>query len=113
MYKRQVFNDRRDIGAFEAQEECAVAAVAEVSSIKSMIFPNPSVNGMVTVQLSQNHSSEASIAIYELATGKLVQTTKAATGTTALQLQNVAAGTYIMKIVSDTATETHKVILGR
>jgi len=108
-----VFNGRRDIGAFEAQEECATAGVADFTSVKSVIFPNPSVNGLVNIQLSQNHSTEASIAIYELATGKLIQTTKAGAGTTALQLQSVAAGTYIMKIVSDSATETHKVILGR
>lgn len=108
-----VFNGTRDIGAYEAQEECVAAGVDDFAVSKSAVFPNPSVNGILNIQLAQNHGESATIAIYEVATGKLIQEAKAQNGLTALTLQSAATGTYVVKIVSDNATETHKVVVGR
>ncbi|WP_116790506.1 T9SS type A sorting domain-containing protein [Flavobacterium psychrotrophum] len=108
-----VFNNRRDIGAYEAQELCSTASTADFASLKSMVFPNPSVGGLLNVQLAQNHTGDAQIAVYELATGKIIQQAKADGSLTTLGLQDVATGTYIVKITSDTATETHKVMVNR
>jgi len=108
-----VFNGRRDIGAYEAQEECAVAGTAEFNlAVKSRLFPNPSVNGLVTIQLAENHNAIANVYIYEIATGKLVKTLRTNGTSTQISVDNLARGTYAVRITSDRASETHKLIVG-
>ncbi|RYD92828.1 MAG: T9SS type A sorting domain-containing protein, partial [Sphingobacteriales bacterium] len=108
-----VFNGRRDIGAFEAQENCATAGVEDFVQSQSRVYPNPSQNGLFNLELSANHNGAATITIYEIATGKLVREAAATNVSVQIGTENMATGTYIMKIVSDNATETHKVIVGR
>ena len=109
-----VFNNRRDIGAYEAQEICSTAGTDDFAATSaSRIYPNPAQGGFINLALSERHTGVATIAIYEIATGKLVQETKANNITMQIGTQNIATGTYVIKIVSDSATETHKVIVGR
>lgn len=108
-----VFNGRRDIGAFEVQEICSLGTENFTSSLKSIVYPNPTVNGLVNIQFSENHTGGAYVSIYEMATGKLLQSAEANEMSLQLNVANYAAGTYIVKIVSGSATENHKLMINR
>jgi len=108
-----VFNNRRDIGAYEAQEICSTAGVDDFALVQSKVYPNPSVGGIINLELGANHNGAATVSVYEIATGKLVSQSTTNEINMQIGTQNMATGTYIMKIVSDNATETHKVIVGR
>ena len=110
---QDVFNGRRDIGAYEAQEACALGVDDFTLANKSMIYPNPSVNGIFNLELVQDHGTGADIKVYEIGTGKLVKEVQAESLSVELGMENLASGTYVMQIVSDTATETHKLVIGR
>ena len=107
-----VFNGRRDIGAFEAQEVCSTASTGDFAIAKSMVYPNPS-NGVFTLDLANNHNANANISIYEIATGKLVKQMTASTMNVEIGMSGFAGGTYVMQIVSDNASETHKLIVNK
>lgn len=105
-----VFGDIRDIGAYEAQEECATAGVDDFTVNRSVVYPNPS-NGVFSVALASNYSNAVNISIYEIATGKLVKEMKADAMNIEVGMTGVATGTYVMQIVSDNASETHKLVV--
>jgi hypothetical protein len=108
-----VFNGRRDIGAYEAQENCTTAGTDDfVTANKSMVYPNPS-NGIFTIDLASNYNSSANISIYEIATGKLVKEIKADNMNVEINMNGVASGTYVMQIVSDNTTEIHKLVVNK
>lgn len=107
-----VFNGTRDIGAYEAQENCTTASTDDFAVSSSVVFPNPS-NGIFNLNLAQNHNAGANISIYEIATGKLVKEIKADAMTIELQMNGYADGTYVMQIVSDNASETHKLVVSK
>ncbi|NDI98071.1 T9SS type A sorting domain-containing protein [Flavobacterium sp. LaA7.5] len=107
-----VFNGRRDIGAYEAQEPCVLANENfTAGNIESVIYPNPSVNGFFNIELAANHTAGADVLIYEIGTGKLVKQMKAENMSIAISMNGYASGTYILQIISDKATETHKVVI--
>ncbi len=107
-----VFNGRRDIGAYEAQEACVLANENfTAGNSKSIIYPNPSVNGFFNLNLAANHNTGADIMIYEIGSGKLVKQMKAENMSIDIQMNGYATGTYILQIISDKATETHKVVI--
>lgn len=109
-----VFNGRRDIGAYEAQETCALATESIVAAnSKSRIYPNPAVNGSFNVLLAESHNESASITIYELATGKLIKTAAAEHMQMQIDVTNLSSGTYIIQIVSDATAETQMVIIAK
>ena len=107
-----VFNGRRDIGAFEAQQNCALSTNNIIAGVsKSMLYPNPSVNGFVNIRFAENRDANFTVTIYDLATGKLLQTTNATGTDIQMNVEKYAAGTYIVKITSDNAVETQKLII--
>lgn len=109
-----VFNGRRDIGAYEEQQECATAGVKEFDlASNSMVYPNPSLDGLFNLDLALNHSTGATISIYEIGTGKLVKSMTADSMNVQIGVDNMSTGTYVMQIVSDNATETHKLVVGK
>ncbi|RZJ66972.1 MAG: T9SS type A sorting domain-containing protein, partial [Flavobacterium sp.] len=109
-----VFNTRRDIGAFEAQEACSLGTNdVALSTGKSVIYPNPSVNGIFTIDFNENMVAGSSVKIYEIGTGKLVREMATEGSSMQIELSNFATGTYIMQITSDRATETHKLVVGK
>lgn len=109
-----VFNGRRDIGAYEAQEVCVLSNEDfTANAVVSVIYPNPSVNGIFTLNLAANHNTGADIMIYEIGTGKLVKQLKAENMNMDITMNGYASGTYIVQIVSDKATETHKVVIAK
>lgn len=109
-----VFNGRRDIGAYEEQQECATAGVEEFDlASNSMVYPNPSLDGLFNLDLALNHGTGATISIYEIGTGKLVKSMTADSMNVQIGVDNMSTGTYVMQIVSDNATETHKLVVGK
>jgi hypothetical protein len=110
-----VFGGTRDIGAYEAQEDCATTAGTDdfAAALHSIVYPNPSVNGMFNLDLAPGHGEGANITIYEIGTGKLVKQMTAGSMNMEIGMTNLASGTYVMQIVSDRATETHKLVVGR
>lgn len=107
-----VFNGRRDIGAYEAQEPCALANENfTAGNSKSIIYPNPSVNGFFNLNLATSHTIGTDILVYEIGTGKLVKQMKAENMNMDIQMNGYASGTYILQIISDKATETHKIVI--
>ena len=107
-----IFNGRRDIGSYEAQENCVTAGIEDFAANRSMVYPNPS-NGIFTLDLASNYNNGANISIYEIATGKLVKEMKADAMSVEIGMNGFASGTYVMQIVSDKTTETHKLIVNR
>lgn len=105
-----VFGDIRDIGAYEAQEDCVTAGIEEFTANRSVVYPNPS-NGIFNVALASNYSSTVNISIYEIATGKLIKEMKADAMNIEVGMTGVATGTYVMQIVSDNSSETHKLVV--
>ena len=111
---QDVFNGRRDIGAYESQEACSLDTEDfAASAVRSIVYPNPSNSGVFNIELAQNHGDNAGVAVYDLGTGKLVMEMKADAMATALNMEELASGTYVMQIVSDFATETHKIVIRR
>ena len=109
-----VFNSRRDIGAFEAQVFCSLGTNdVVVSNAKSVVYPNPSVNGIFTIDFTENMVAGSSVKIYEIGTGKLVREMATEGSSMQIELSNFATGTYVMQITSDRATETHKLVVGK
>ncbi|RDI06955.1 T9SS type A sorting domain-containing protein [Flavobacterium sp. AG291] len=105
-----VFNGTRDIGAYEAQEECTTAGIEEFAANRSIVYPNPS-NGVFNIMLASNYNSDVNISIYEIATGKLVKTMKTDAMNIEIGMTGISTGAYVMQIVSDNASETHKLIV--
>jgi predicted outer membrane repeat protein len=105
-----VFGGIRDIGAYEVQEECTTAGVEEFAVNRSIVYPNPS-NGIFNVALAANYNNTVNISVYEIATGKLVKQMKADSMNVEIGMTDVATGTYVMQIVSDNTSETHKLVV--
>jgi hypothetical protein len=74
------------------------------------VYPNPS-NGVFNIALAPNYNSAVNISVYEIATGKLVKEIKADAMNIEIGMTDVATGTYVMQIVSDNASETHKLVV--
>ena len=111
---QSVFNGRRDIGAYEEQEVCSTAGVNEFDlANKSLVYPNPSLDGLFNLDLAANHGAGTTISIYEIGTGKLVKSITADSMNVQIGVDNMSTGTYVMQIVSDNATETHKLVVGK
>ncbi|SFQ56419.1 right-handed parallel beta-helix repeat-containing protein [Flavobacterium akiainvivens] len=106
-----VFNGTRDIGAFEAQEVCSTTGLDDFAVTQSVIYPNPA-NSLFNLELAAGHNGQATVAIYEIASGKLVKET-AVEGSLQITTDSMANGAYVMKITSDAATETHKLMVNR
>ena len=105
-----VFDGRRDIGAFEAQ---AVLSNAVFAGKVAAIYPNPATNGLLNITLESNFSGQVSGKIYELGSGKVVKQFNTTTISTEVRLDNLASGVYVIQLVSESFSETHKLIIGR
>ena len=106
-----VFEGIRDIGAFEAQT--ILLSIDDISaSAGIVIYPNPS-NGMANIEIPQTFGTTIQVTVVEAGSGKLVKNFTAIAGTNQVEFSGLANGVYILKIVSETASSTHRLILAK
>ena len=107
-----VFEGIRDIGAFEAQD--ILLAIDDVSNSGSgiVIYPNPS-QGLANIDIPQTFGSDIRITVIELGSGKIVKDFTAGAGNNQVQFNGMANGVYIIQIVSEAASSTHRLILAQ
>ena len=105
-----VFDDIRDIGAYEAQD--ILLSIENVGDTANgiVIYPNPS-SGRATVEIPQAFGSNVQITIIELGSGKIVNNLTTSFGATDLNLRGMANGVYIINVTSEGVTSTHRLIL--
>ncbi|HEA28777.1 MAG TPA: T9SS type A sorting domain-containing protein [Leeuwenhoekiella sp.] len=108
-----VFDGRRDMGAFEAQMSLGVDDVIAASLSKSILYPNPSNGGTVSVNIPNSVTSEVGISVIEIGSGKIVLSQEGTTGINELNVNALATGTYIVRLVTGSTVESLKMILGR
>lgn len=108
-----VFGGIRDIGAFEAQSTLGINDLVFTNNKKSILYPNPSVNGMVTIQITSNFGNNVSGRLIEIGSGKVVQSFTLNNVSSLLNFSNLSSGIYVVELVSDIQTETHKLVLAR
>jgi len=83
-------------------------SVADVSNSSISVFPNPSVNGIYSVQVS-NTSLNGTITVSDI-TGKNISTQAINSEITKVDISDYSKGIYILKIESDKHSYTSKVI---
>lgn len=108
-----VFAGIRDIGAFESQSSLGIDDVVFSNSKRSIVFPNPSVNGIVNIQIASGFGENVNGRLIEIGSGKVIQNFTLNNSSSELNLSNLSSGVYVVELVSDATTETHKLVLGR
>ena len=109
-----VFGDQRDIGAFEYQDTCTIVSSEEISlpQQESKVYPNPTFDKQVTVEISATFGTEVEIRVFEFGTGKLLSIQQANSNNQVVNFKQLPAGTYLLQVISQDKIESHKVILG-
>ncbi|HNQ26653.1 MAG TPA: T9SS type A sorting domain-containing protein [Aquaticitalea sp.] len=76
------------------------------------IYPNPS-NGIVNIALNEFHSTQNSVAIYNMTGAKIFETTFLGNSVNgnALNLSHLQTGTYLLRLTSGDVTVTKKLIM--
>ena len=107
---QDVFEGRRDIGAFEAQ---AILSTEDFDSNETLtVYPNPS-NGESFVRLLPQFGEKPQIEIIEVGSGRLVRNFTATQSTQPLPLTGLANGLYILRVTTNTKSMSRKLILAR
>jgi len=108
-----VFGGRRDMGALEAQMSLGVDDIIAASLSKSVLYPNPSRGGSVSVNIPSTVNANVSISVIEVGSGKTVHAQEGTAGINELNVNALAAGTYIVRLVTENTVESLKMVLGR
>ncbi|KGO06166.1 hypothetical protein NV36_04490 [Dokdonia donghaensis DSW-1] len=107
---QDVFEGRRDIGAFEAQ---TILSTEDFDSNETLtVYPNPS-NGESFVRLLPQFGEKPQIEIIEVGSGRLVRNFTATQITQPLPLTGLANGLYILRVTTNTKSMSRKLILAR
>ncbi len=105
-----VFAGRRDIGAFEAQTNLGVEAIIAASG-RSLLYPNPSKNGSVQLNIPGSVTSEIRISVMEIGSGKLVLSQTGKSGVNILRTDGLNSGMYVVRLVSDRDVESLRMLV--
>ena len=106
-----VFGDARDIGALEDQDALGVEDFGNSLS-DTVLFPNPSTNGNVSLNIPTNITNTVTIRVLDM-TGKQVHTQQATSGSVTLNLNRLAVGTYLVNISDGNTSSTLKLLMSR
>lgn len=106
-----VFGDARDIGALEDQDALGVEDFGNSLS-DTVLFPNPSTNGNVSLNIPTNITNTVTIRVIDM-TGKQVHTQQATSGSVTLNLNRLAVGTYLVNISDGNTSSTLKLLMSR
>ena len=77
-----------------------------------MLFPNPSTNGNVSLNIPTNITNTVTIRVIDM-TGKQVHTQQATSGSVTLNLNRLAVGTYLVNISDGNTSSTLKLLMSR
>lgn len=105
-----VFAGRRDIGAFEAQTNLGIESIIAASS-KSLLYPNPSKNGSVQLNIPESVTLEVNISVIEIGSGKIVLSQTGKSGLNILKTDGLNSGMYVVRLVSDRNVESLKMLV--
>ena len=106
-----IFNGTRDMGAYEFIGTFGVDDLGNALS-DSTIFPNPSANGLISLNIPSQVNGTISINVHDM-TGKRVFNQNASAGLINLDLSRLAVGTYLVNISNGENVSTLKLIMGR
>ena len=100
----------KEITIFSGSEGVALADVENKGELKTNIYPNPA-SAQATLRV-ENLNSDAKIILSDLQ-GRILSenTMKANTSTYTIDLNNIASGVYYIRIVTDKAISTQKLIV--
>ncbi len=104
-----VFGGRRDIGAFEAQTNLGIESTIATSDM-SLLYPNPSINGFVQLNIPDSETS-VSISVIEMGSGKIVLSQAGQSGLNVVQTDGLNSGMYVVRLVSDRNVESLKMLV--
>jgi len=107
-----IFGGIRDIGAFEAQSQLGVGEIA-FNNKRSVIYPNPAINGSVNIRLAETFVSEINGRLIDLGTGKMVKQFKVNSAESGLDISEFGTGIYAIVLSSADFSETHKLIISK
>ena len=102
-----VFDGRRDIGAFEAQYD--LLSLEELATLGVSIFPNPVVDGQLTIEFAHSEIEGRDGSIIEVGSGRLVQKFELNNQTTKVTLKNNAPGMYLVQLNTSSGSVVYKV----
>jgi len=105
-----VFGEIRDIGAFEAQSVLGLNEVVYNNSKRSVVYPNPS-SGIVNIDFSGSFGTNVNVRLIEVASGKVVKEFTLDNTSNKVALNQLSSGIYAIHLTSDSATETHKLVI--
>ena len=96
-----------------------IYSIGEVLSIDEIttnngvsVYPNPTEE-TVHLEIPQTFGTTIQVTVVEAGSGKLVKNFTAIAGTNQVEFSGLANGVYILKIVSETASSTHRLILAK
>ena len=111
-----VFGDRRDIGAYEYQEEC-ITSTREVFALQQVkIYPNPNYSGQalfleIPAELADR---DIRLNITAMGSGQVLQTQVVrATGTIQVDVNQLPAGMYQLTMLTEASAVSQKLVIIR
>lgn len=90
----------------------ATSINTKTSEIFTSIYPNPSANGLFTVDLS-NSSCKTSVTVYNIIGNVILEKEINVSGKQELDLSNQANGSYFVTIKNDNSTVTRKITINK
>lgn len=109
-----VFNNRRDIGAFEVQS-CGLVGVEEELksrvSLSSQIYPNPLSSKKLKIVIPEDFGKNVQVYITNLSGNRVLSQNYYDAGIHSLDLSSLNAAVYVVKVVGKKKSESHKLIL--
>lgn len=106
-----VFASIRDIGAVEAQTVLSNPAFAIDNFRKSIVYPNPSVDGKLNIGLSAALGLQTKAVLIEAASGKTVHRFDVSAPSSIIDLTPFTNGFYILQLQSGNLIENHKLLI--
>jgi hypothetical protein len=77
-----------------------------------IVYPNPS-KGIATAAIPQEFGTDIQITVMEMGSGKIVKDFRTGPGDTQLDFSGMANGMYIIRITSQNASATHRLVLAK
>lgn len=91
-------------------QEVIAGSVNSISMQAIVIYPNPSANGIFTIDFGTAFSGKAEFSVMNML-GEMILSNQITTSQTQLDLSDFAAGNYLIKIISKEKVVTRKILI--